>query len=74
MEATSARAPASVEKEGVATLVAVEDLVEVAVAEEESAAEPAVRLSASDSLEAFEKALVDSLRLPLTIHKVVSKY
>ena len=67
METTGTGAPAGVEEKGLATFIAVEDLVEVTMAEEETATEPAVRLPASDSLEAFEDGLVDSLGLPLAI-------
>lgn len=59
MKTASAGTATSVEEEGLAVLVLGEDLVKVAMAEEEAASEPAVRLLASHLLKSFEKRMVD---------------
>lgn len=64
MQAASAWTSPGVEKEGLAALVGIEDLVEVAMTEEEPATEPAVGFSTSDPFETLEKSLVDRLRVP----------
>lgn len=48
-----------VEEKGIATLVSIEDLIEVTVAEEESSSQPAVGLVAGELGEPLQECLVD---------------
>jgi hypothetical protein len=56
---TTAWAAACVEKEGVAALVSIENLIKVAVAEEESSAKPAMWFVTCELGEPLQKFLVD---------------
>ena len=66
MQAARAGPAAGVQEEGVAVLVARQDAVKVAVAEEEAAPQPAVWFVAGDALEALEEGLVDEARAPFS--------
>jgi hypothetical protein len=59
VKTSSAGAATSVEEEGFAMLVLGEDLVEVAMAEEEAASKPAMGFLACHLLESLEKPMVD---------------
>lgn len=59
VKTTGAGTATCVEEEGLAVLVLGEDLVEVAMAEEEAASEPAMRLLACHLLESLEKRMVN---------------
>jgi hypothetical protein len=59
MQTATARAAASVEEERLASLVSVEDALEVTMAEEQPSAHPPMRLPAGSLLEALEKGIVD---------------
>ena len=59
VEAAGAGSATRVQEKGLAVLVLCEDLVKVAMAEEEASSEPAVRLPARHSLEPLEEFLVD---------------
>lgn len=59
VKTASAGTATGVEEEGLAMLVLGEDLVEVAMAEEEAASEPAMGLLARHLLKSLEKLMVD---------------
>ena len=59
VKTASAGTATGVEEEGLAVLVLGEDLVEVAMTEEEAASEPAMGLLACHLLESLEKRMVD---------------
>jgi hypothetical protein len=64
MQAARTWSSSGVEEESLAFLIAVKDLVEVTMAEEEPSSQPAVRLVARQALEALEDLGVDALRVP----------
>lgn len=68
MQTTSAWTSTGVKEEGVATLVGIEDFIEVAMTEKQSAAEPAMRFSTSDLFKPLEKSRVDSLGVPFPVY------
>lgn len=57
---------AGVEEEGLAVLVARQDLVEIAVAEEQASSQPAVRLVSGDPFETFQELVVDGGGVPFS--------
>lgn len=67
MQATGTRASSSVQEEGFSVFVLGQNLVEVTVAEEQAASQPAVRLVSGYSLKTLEKLLVYERGVPLSI-------
>jgi hypothetical protein len=68
VKTASAGSTSGVEEEGLAVLVLGKDLVEVAMAKEEAASEPAMRLLARHLLKSLEKLMVDLGGLPLSVY------
>lgn len=66
VQAAGAGAAAGVEEEGLAVLVAGQDLIEVAVAEEQASSQPAVRLVSGDPFEALQKRIVNGGSVPFS--------
>lgn len=69
MQAAGAGTAARVQEERVTVFVSRQDAIKVAVAEEETTPQPAVRLVTSDALKALKKGVVDEARAPFSAQR-----